>query len=304
MATPKKISELTLKPTINNDDKFVIVDSVAGDNKSVKFSTIASAVGGGGGGGSNILIYDLSQFIANAGVVYPAGTIIRYRNGSGFITGAYKLADGVSALSALQWRTDNRDIYNGIQVVSPDLVSQVVEARSAQLSGRVLTSYINRAGLTNATNSNILLPQMLLVDYPINITRVTIRIGTFTSAFNAMVGFYVLNNNSTYSGTLVSGSVNTINITGTGYWHFNYSPPLFLDAGIYYIVEWFAPGGGWSYINDSANHGGLLNSSDVPTMRLNTISWTTSGSMPATINSGLVASALAKLLYYITFNTY
>ncbi len=61
MSTPKKITQLTTKSTLDDNDKFVIVDSVANDNKNVTAQTIKNYVGSGSS--SNILFFNFLQSI-------------------------------------------------------------------------------------------------------------------------------------------------------------------------------------------------------------------------------------------------
>lgn len=254
MSTSKKISQLNTKTSLNDNDKFLIVDSVASDNKSVTALTIKNYVSGSGGGG-NTLIFNYSQFVANAGVVYPLGTVIYYRDASGRVTGVHKVADGINTLANLPLRVSEYSIFNDIGV--KDCSDFAITIGKNTASRFVKSTHIPPI---NVANASIVSRRwdFILIDIPIYVYSLSMYIGSYSSPGDVAMGIYSVDPNN-YNGSLVAGSGGVINITSVGRKTLDYSPPILLEPGGYYLyISVSSSSFGWMYVNTTLHRGLLI----------------------------------------------
>lgn len=256
MSTSKKISQLNTKTSLNDNDKFLIVDSVSSDNKSVTALTIKNYVGVVGGG--NILIFDYSQFVANAGVVYPIGTVIYYKDTSGKVTGVHKVADGINTLANLPLIIAEYNIFDNIGVKDcPDFAITIGKNTNSRF---VLSTRLPIVGM-QIVAAVVSRYDIIFIDRPILVYSISKYVSSYTSPGILSIGIYKVDE-TTKGGTLIPGSDGSINITSVGKKTLNYATALFLDVGAYYLYFSSSTNTfGWLFLNTNL-HRGILDNTD------------------------------------------
>lgn len=288
MATPKKISELTQKTTIDSNDLFVIVDSLDNTNKSVKWITLSNNNG-------RTLVFNLSDFQSNGGLVYPIGTKIYYRDTKNRITGVYKLSDGVTPLSNLPVFIDNYEIIRGLESSKADKITVL----GWDGYNYILDTNTFQVSKINQNVANQQLTQLFIVKRPVNVLSLTFNIPTFSSVGEFMQAFYEISPNNYLSNSLVANSVIKTNITSAGRKTVNYSTPLFLDVGAYWYFVWYSGTYNLEFQNGSVVREGLFNNLSYYFVdRLQVVTQSYNGIAPTSLSMGLFNSVLSvgKLL--------
>lgn len=199
--------------------------------------------------GSKVLMFDYSQFQANASVVYPAGTMIYFVKSTGQITGVHKIADGVNTLANLRTYIEDYNVFNGIRAYeSPDFIA-IKNSSAGQIYA---DNKFSGVSYTNSSPVGLIRWYPLLIDKPILLNEVGVSVTSFTSSGVIYVGIYSVDS-STFSGTLITGSNGTINITSTGIMTASYSN-LYLEPNLYYIATAAPSGSGTYNINIQNNN--------------------------------------------------
>lgn len=272
MSSPKKISQLPTKTTINDNDKFIIVDSVANDNKKVDALTIKNYASGGGsqnlqsvlangnnaggltienvGNSTNanglvnkgyidnlvanrVLIFTYSNFQANANVVYPSGTIIYYKRADGVVTGVYKLADGVNTLANLPHHTSDWRVVNQLRASQVEYSFFTSFNFIDAVNGIYLASNtISFTNSANSTESPIIRGNMMYIPYPVRVYGMGSFVPLYTSAGTLNYAIYQVN--SDMSSTLLD-STPTINVNATGLYLSDFAIPMDIEPGLYFV---------------------------------------------------------------------
>jgi hypothetical protein len=267
----KKITQLTQKTSLDNSDKFVIVDSLVGDNKSVTALTIKNYVGGAAGdmlksvydtnnngivdnaeklGGqlpsfylnrSNhtgtqlvstisdlIEIWNLSQFQSNSSVVLPLGKRVYLRRSDGVITGVYKLGDGVTQLSNLNWMSDKWRVIGNWYSDMLDkhwLVSYNESSSQTFLARNIIpdNSVPNASEISMRGN-------LCWIPYPITLYSIGLFIPSFSTSGTLQFALYRINSN--FSATKIT-ETNQITINSAGLKLATFSSSISLEPGLY-----------------------------------------------------------------------
>lgn len=270
----KKISQLNQKSNLNDNDKFLIVDSNASDNKSVTALTIKNYVGVGmfnsvydsnnngivddseklGGQlpsyylnrsnhtgtqsiqtiSDSVLFWDLSQFQSNANAIIPLGQRIYYKGSNGNLTGVYKVGDGVNQLSNLPVFYDDWEVLPN---------KRAFECSTAFYQSYNYVDVINKIklasntfGHTNGANTTES-PAMRghLIFIPFPIKLY--GLGSIVSTFTATgsLSYALYKINNDYTATKVAEIIKSNNVTAAGNYMYDLANPVNLEPGVYGI---------------------------------------------------------------------
>lgn len=270
MFGPKKISELTEKLSIDNNDLFALVDSVGTpETKKVKASTLAASIAplvpvpnlnsvlmsGNNGGGLTIEnisnstlstglvnkgyvdavprvhIKDLAWFNANASTVFAEGNVFYFKDTNHPNgTGVKKVADGVTQLSALPILVDDYQIRGRFRA---NYFDNFLRENNKSVFLRVSGTVSNSAALNQTIFTNVLIKK------PIRLTRVNLFINSITGTVNVQAKIFKLNSSFTAFDQIYSQN---FNLNTTGYNALTLTTPQDLMPDLYLIGFYYASG--------------------------------------------------------------
>ncbi len=196
---------------------------------------------------TGVKIFTYSDFQTNANTIYPKGTMIFYKKQNGVVTGVYKLADGVTQLSNLNWMSDKwRVIGNWYSdMLDKHWLVSYNESASQTFLARNTTSESN---VTNVSET-AMRGNLCWIPYPITLYSIGLFIPSFSAAGTLQFALYSINSN--FSATKIA-ETDTITINSTGLKLANFPSPIIVEPGLY-GVYFIRVGGTFSHGQYSAN---------------------------------------------------
>lgn len=193
------------------------------------------------------LLFTYNQFQANANVVYPKGVRIYYKKATGQVTGVYKLGDGVTQLSNLNWMSDKwRVIGNWYSdMLDKHWLVSYNESASQTFLARNTTSESNVPNVSDTSMRG----NLCWIPYPITLYSIGLFIPSFSTAGTLQFALYSIDSN--FSATKIV-ETNQITINSTGLKLANFPSPIIVEPGLY-GVYFIRIGGTYGHGQYSAN---------------------------------------------------
>ncbi len=181
-----------------------------------------------------IEIWNLSQFQSNSTLVLPLGKRIYLRRSDGFVTGVYKLGDGVTQLGQLNWFMDDWEVLPGkMASACTQAFQRSFNVFNTTLNSFLISNCINFTNGANSTETNAMRGSLMFIPFPMRVYGLGSFVQIFSSVGSLSYALYRVNMN--FTATKIAEIINTNNIISIGLMMYNLSTPINIEPGIYGI---------------------------------------------------------------------